>query len=56
MALGATSGNILALILSRGMWQLATGVALGLTAAIPAVKLLAKIGLRVSPTDHWHLP
>ena len=51
MALGATSGNILTLILSRGMWQLAIGLALGLIAAIPAVKLLAKIGLRISPTD-----
>jgi predicted permease len=51
MALGATSGNILTLILSRGMWQLAIGLALGLMAAIPAVQLLAKIGLRISPTD-----
>ena len=51
MALGATSGDVLTLILSRGMWQLAIGVALGLGAAIPAVKLLAKVGLRISPTD-----
>jgi putative ABC transport system permease protein len=51
MALGATSGSILALVLRRGMWQLAAGLTLGLAAAIPAVKLLAKIGLRISPTD-----
>jgi predicted permease len=51
MALGATSRNILALILRRGMWQLGIGLALGLMAAIPAVKLLANIGLRISPTD-----
>ncbi len=51
MALGATSGNILALILSRGIWQLAIGLAVGLAAAIPAVKLVAKVGLRISPTD-----
>jgi predicted permease len=51
MALGATSGNIITLILRRGIWQLASGLALGLAMAIPAVQLLAKIGLRVSPTD-----
>jgi len=51
MALGATSGNILILILGRGMRQLAIGLAVGLAAAIPAVKLLANIGLRISPTD-----
>ena len=51
MALGATSRNIMTLVLRRGMWQLAIGLALGLVAAIPAVKLLAKIGLRISPTD-----
>jgi ABC-type antimicrobial peptide transport system permease subunit len=51
MALGATSGNIITLILSRGIWQLAIGLALGLALAIPAVQLLAKIGMRVSPTD-----
>jgi ABC-type antimicrobial peptide transport system permease subunit len=51
MALGATSGNIMTLVLRRGMWQLTIGLALGLVAAIPAVKLLAKIGLRISPTD-----
>jgi putative ABC transport system permease protein len=51
MALGATSGSITTLVLRRGIWQLAAGLALGLVAAIPAVKLLAKIGLRVSPTD-----
>jgi len=51
MALGATSGDVLRLILSRGLCQLAIGVALGLSAAIPAVKLLTKVGLRISPTD-----
>jgi predicted permease len=51
IALGATSGNILVLILGRGMRQLVIGLALGLIAAIPAVKLLANVGLRISPTD-----
>lgn len=51
MALGATSGSIITLVLRRGIWQLAAGLALGLAAAIPAVKLVAKIGLRISPAD-----
>jgi hypothetical protein len=51
MALGATSGSILMLILNRGLRQLTIGLALGLLAAIPAVKLLANVGLRISPTD-----
>ena len=53
MALGATSGDVLTLILRRGVCQLSIGVVLGLIAAIPAVKLLAKVGLRISPTDPW---
>jgi ABC-type antimicrobial peptide transport system permease subunit len=51
MALGATSGKILILILGRGMRQLVIGLGLGLIAAIPAVKLLANVGGRISPTD-----
>ena len=53
MAMGATSGHILALVLKRGIWQLAIGLTIGLAAAIPAVRLLAKIGLRISPGDPW---
>ena len=53
MALGATSGKILTLVLRRGIWQLAIGLTLGLAAAIPAVRLLAKAGLRISPDDPW---
>lgn len=53
MAMGATSGHILALILKRGMWQLAIGLIIGLAAAIPAVRLLVKIGMRISPSDPW---
>jgi ABC-type antimicrobial peptide transport system permease subunit len=33
------------------MRQLVIGLGLGLVAAIPAVKLLAKVGGRISPTD-----
>jgi putative ABC transport system permease protein len=53
MAMGATSGHILTLVLKRGIWQLAIGLILGLAAAIPAVRLLTKIGMRISPNDPW---
>jgi predicted permease len=51
MALGATSGSILALILRRGIWQLAIAIAIGLAAAVPAVKVMSRVGMRVSATD-----
>jgi putative ABC transport system permease protein len=51
MALGATSANILSLILSRGAVQLAAGLALGLAAAFPAARLLSELPLRVSASD-----
>jgi len=51
MALGATSTNILTLILSRGVVQLAAGLALGLAAAIPAARLMSGLPLRVSTND-----
>ncbi len=51
MALGATSANILTLILSRGAVQLLAGLALGLAAAFPAARLLSGLPLRVSSSD-----
>ena len=51
MALGASGRDILQLILGRGIVQLAIGLALGLAAAIPAVKLVASVGLRISAAD-----
>ena|GEM_PF-22641 len=51
MALGATSRNILGLVLSRGMWQLMGGLAFGLAAAIPAARVMGKLPLRVSASD-----
>jgi ABC-type antimicrobial peptide transport system permease subunit len=51
MALGATSGNILTLMLSRGVAQLAGGLALGLAAAVPAARLMSGLPLRVSWND-----
>jgi putative ABC transport system permease protein len=51
MALGATSQSILALVLKRGVKQLAAGLALGLVAAIPVARLITTLPLRVSASD-----
>jgi predicted permease len=51
MALGATSRNILALVMGRGLWQIGAGLLLGATAAIPAVRLMASLRISVSPSD-----
>jgi len=51
MALGASSGNILLLILTRGMAQLGAGLLLGLAGAYPAARLMATLPLRVSASD-----
>jgi len=51
MALGATSHNILGLVLGRGVALLVAGLAVGLAAAFPAAKLMAALPFRVSATD-----
>ncbi|HEY6990214.1 MAG TPA: ABC transporter permease [Bryobacteraceae bacterium] len=51
MALGATSRNILRLVLSRGVIQLAAGLIFGLAAAFPAARLMAALPFRFSATD-----
>jgi predicted permease len=51
MALGATSRNILGLVLRRGVAQLAAGLALGLAAAYPVARLMAALPMGVSPSD-----
>lgn len=51
MALGASSGNILRLVLARGMRQLLIGFAIGLAAAYPAARVMASLPLRVSASD-----
>jgi predicted permease len=51
MALGATSRNILALVLSRGMKQLIAGLAIGLAAAIPAMRLMSSLPIHASSSD-----
>jgi predicted permease len=51
MALGATSGSVLAMVLKSGARQLAGGLVLGLAAAFPAARVLKSLLARVSPTD-----
>lgn len=51
MALGATVGIILRLLLGRGAKQLALGMVLGLAAALAACRLMAKLLFQVSPYD-----
>jgi putative ABC transport system permease protein len=51
MALGASSGNILNLVLSRGTKQLLAGFLIGLAAAYPAARVMTAIPLHVSASD-----
>ncbi|MEO7412586.1 MAG: FtsX-like permease family protein, partial [Opitutaceae bacterium] len=53
MALGATAGGILRLVLSRGMTQLAIGLVLGLAGALGATRLMKAGGfvIQISPND-----
>jgi putative ABC transport system permease protein len=51
MALGANAGNIILLVMKRGLWQIVAGLALGLGAAFPVTKLMASLPVGVSPSD-----
>ena len=53
MALGATGGNIARLVLSRGLFQLGLGLALGLGGAFASARLMGSVGflIGVSPYD-----
>jgi len=51
MALGATSRNILTLVMKRGVWQIVAGLGLGLAAALPVARLMAALSISVSPSD-----
>ena len=51
IALGASLRNIMLLVMRRGLWQIAAGLALGLAAAFPAARLMASLPIGVSPTD-----
>jgi putative ABC transport system permease protein len=51
MALGASSGSILGLVLSRGANQLLAGLLIGLAASYPAARVMATLPLHVSASD-----
>jgi predicted permease len=51
MALGADARNIVALVMRRGLWQIAAGLGLGLAAAFPAARLMASLPIGVSSSD-----
>ncbi|MBX3278671.1 MAG: ABC transporter permease [Acidobacteria bacterium] len=51
MALGATPGQVSAMVVKRGAWLLLTGIALGLTGSLLTMKLLAGYAQKVSIFD-----
>ncbi len=51
MALGASARNILALVMARGLWQIAAGVALGLVVGVPVARIMASLPIGLSPSD-----
>lgn len=51
LALGANGGNILRLVLRRGLLQLGLGVVLGLTCALAVCRLMGKLLFGISPSD-----
>ena len=51
IALGAGTGNILALVMKRGLWQISAGIGLGLALGIPLVRIMASLPIGVSPSD-----
>ena len=51
MALGAPPGRMLASIFARALWQIAAGVAVGVTAA-----LVLHRHLNVEVEGGWHIP
>ena len=51
IALGATLGNILLLVMKRGLWQIAVGLAVGLCAAVPLAHVMASMPIGISRSD-----
>jgi predicted permease len=51
MALGATGSNVMRLVFSQGMTQLAIGLVIGLAAALGVTKVLKSLLVDVSPSD-----
>jgi putative ABC transport system permease protein len=53
MALGASTGSVLRLILQQGLICASLGLALGLAAAVAGTKLLTSMLFQVQPNDPW---
>lgn len=51
MALGAAAGDILGLVFKHGMWQLAIGMVVGLSAAFGVTRVLSALLIGVTPAD-----
>jgi hypothetical protein len=51
MALGAGMSDILMLVMRRGLWQIGTGLVLGLGVAVPAARLMRTVPMGVSTSD-----
>jgi predicted permease len=51
MALGASTNNIMVLVMRRGVWQIVAGLAIGLAAALPAARAMASLPIGVSSSD-----
>jgi putative ABC transport system permease protein len=51
MALGASTGSVMRLVLSLGAKQLAVGLAIGLALALGATRVLASMLVQITPTD-----
>ncbi len=51
LALGATPGHVLGLVLARGMWMPALGIATGLVAALALTRVMSHLLFEVTATD-----
>ena len=51
MALGANARNIMMLVMKRGLWQIAAGLALGLSAAYPVTRLMSSLPIGLSSSS-----
>lgn len=51
LAIGASTGSIIRMVLTRGLWQIGAGLTLGLTAAFFLCRLMGSLLIKVSPSD-----
>ncbi|MBA3850222.1 MAG: hypothetical protein C0502_09555 [Opitutus sp.] len=51
MALGATAGGVVRLVLARGLWQLALGLVIGLAGALASAQVMESLIALASPRD-----